>query len=403
MKQGIPGFIPDRLVEAREARDLSQVSLAQLMGRSSSASISRWEKGEQAPEAVALQEIAQALNLPTAYFLRPTPSHGGAPLFYRSMAAATKAARSKARARLRWAQDISLALQEYVDLPTCNLPIGINSRDFMAIHDEEIEAIATECRRHWGLGDGPISDLHLLLENNGIITIHDEIEAATMDGLSSWSQADSRAYIYVAIDKPSAVRARFNAAHELAHIILHRNIDQSTLQKAEEFKEIERQANLFASAFLLPAITFAGELSAPTLSGLLALKERWKVSIGAMIKRCETLGILEGEYATRVWKHYSTRGWRKEEPFDDRIIFEKPKLLARSIKLLAEEGGWSLQQLLDGMPYSAGDIERLTSLPPGYLFGSAEKLAFTPRLKAASVQPVDATVLQFPGRNRAIQ
>lgn len=399
MKHGVPGFIPERLIEAREARDLSQTSLAQLMGRRSSTCISRWEKGEQSPEAETLDELARAVNLPTAYFLRPVPAHGSAPFFFRSMAAATKAARSKAKARLRWAQDICLALEEYVGLPDCNVPDPVGHRDFRTIADEEIESFAMNCRRHWGLGDGPISDVHLLLENNGVVVVHDEVEAATMDGLSSWSAADGRAYVYVAIDKPSAVRARFNAAHELAHLVLHRRIDPSTLAKKEDFKEIERQAHLFAAAFLLPAETFAAELSSPTLSGLLSLKERWKVSVGAMIKRCEVLGLISGEYTVRLWKHYSTRGWRKGEPLDERLPFEQPRLLARSINVLADKGGWTLPQILDNLPFAAGDIERLTALPPGYLSGVTAQIVVAPRLKQEGQPlPGGGQVVPFPGR-----
>jgi len=277
MKQGVPGFLPGRLTEALDARGLSQVSLAQLMGRNSSTCISRWLRGEQTP---AVAELSKALNLPTSYFLKPQPEHEAAPFFFRSMVAATKTARNKAKARLRWGQDISLALQEVVDLPKCNVPDPIGARDFRTLEDETIEEAATACRHAWGLGDGPLSDVHLLLENNGIVIVHDEIGAATMDGVSSWSQVDNRAYIYVAIDKPSAVRTRFNVAHELGHIVLHRRIDQSTLTKPEDFKLIEHQAHLFAAAFLLPAESFAGELTTPTLSAFQALKERWKVAIG---------------------------------------------------------------------------------------------------------------------------
>lgn len=399
MKLGVPGFIPGRLAEALDARDLSQVSLAQLMGKSSSASISRWLRGEQAPEPAALTELSRALNLPTAFFLAPQAQHGDFPFFYRSMAAATKAARRKAKARLRWGQDISLALQNAVDIPRCNVPDLVGERDFRTISDDLIEDIALRCRHAWGLGDGPISDLHQLLENNGVVIIHDEIEAATMDGVSSWSIADGRAYIYVAIDKPSAVRARFNAAHELGHIVLHRHVDQSTLTKPEEFKLIEHQAHLFAAAFLLPANSFAGELASPTLSAFHALKERWKVAIGAMIKRCDTLGITKGEYTLRLWKHYSARGWRTCEPLDDKIEFEHPKLLSRSIRILAEKGGWTLQQILDTLPYDKASIEQLACLPPGYLSAAAAPVVEMPQLKAGT-PPIGRTaqVLSFPRR-----
>lgn len=399
MKQGVPGFLPSRLGEALDARGLSQVSLAQLMGRNSSTSISRWLHGEQAPETTAVDELSWALNLPVSYFFRPQPEHGTTPFFFRSMVAATKTARNKAKARLRWGQDISLALQEVVDLPKCNVPDPIGDRDFRTLEDAAIEEAATVCRRAWELGDGPLSDIHLLLENNELVIFHDEIGAATMDGVSSWSRADTRSYIYVAIDKPSAVRTQFNVAHELAHIVLHRRIDQSTLTKPEEFKLIEHQAHLFAAAFLLPAESFAGELTTPTLSAFQALKARWKVAIGAMIKRCDTLGITNDEYTLRLWKHYSARGWRTSEPLDDVIEVEKPRMLSRSIRVLAEQGGWSLAQIVDSLPFAANDIEQLASLPSGFLSAAAAPVIELPRLKTASAPPTgSARVLTFARR-----
>ncbi len=398
MKQGVTGFVPERLEEALEARNVTQVSLSQLSGTSPT-SVSRWLKGEQTPEASALAALASALNLPTSYFLKAMEDHGQAPFFFRSMASATKGARNKAKARMRWGQQISIALQDVVDLPDCNVPDLADFKDFRTLEDERIEEIAQQCRRAWGLGDGPISDLHLLLENNGVVTIHDALEAATMDGVSSWSNLDGRAYVYVAIDKPSAVRVRFNAAHELGHLILHRNVDKSTLVKKEEFNLIERQAHLFAAALLLPANSFAGELHSPTLAGFQAMKERWKVSIGAMIVRCSTLGIIDDDYKLRLWKHYSAKGWRSGEPLDDVIPYEHPRLLARSIMILAEQGGWSLSEILETLPLSAGDIESLTSLPVGYLSNNRENIVEMPKLKDSAVRSAGgATIFEFPKR-----
>jgi Zn-dependent peptidase ImmA (M78 family) len=274
-----------------------------------------------------------------------------------------------------------LTLQDYLTLPVCNVPDLMGSRDFRTLEDADIEKIAKECRRYWGLGDGPISDIHLLMENHGVIVIHDEVGSATMDGLSAWSTADGRAYIYVAIDKPSAVRSRFNVAHELAHLVLHRHVKQPKLSTPEEFKEIERQAHLFAAAFLLPAETFSSELFSPSLNSFIALKERWKVSVGVMIKRSQSLALVEEDYLVRLWKHYSSRGWKTREPLDDSLPSEQPCLPSRSIMVLAEKGGWTVPQILTEIPFFANDIERLTSLPTGYLNDQLARVFPMPAIK----------------------
>jgi Zn-dependent peptidase ImmA (M78 family) len=222
-----------------------------------------------------------------------------------------------------------------------------------------------------------------------------------MDGLSAWSMADNRAYIYVAVDKPSAVRARFNVAHELAHLILHRHVKQAKLSTPEEFKEIERQAHLFAAAFLLPAETFTAELPSATLNGFLSLKERWKVSVGAMIKRAEALGLVEDEYLLRLWKHYSARGWRKREPLDDRLPTEQPRLFSRSIMVLAGQGGWTIQKILAEIPFASNDIERLAALPTGYLNDQSARIVPMPRLRSAPSTSVGGSnIVEFPNAKK---
>lgn len=396
MKQGVSNFIPSRLAEALEARGISQTSLASLIGKTSSASISRWLKGEQSPEIESLNALSASLNLPVSYFLKPAVSYGESPLFFRSMAAATKSARSKARARLRWGQQIGYFVQQYVDLPELVLP-EFSIKNFKTLTNEDIEKFSSECRSAWGIGNGPISDLHLLMENKGIIIIHDEIEIDTMDGVSSWSGLDNRPYVYVATDKPSAVRTRFSAAHELAHLVLHRQVNTGSLNDKEEFKLIEKQAHLFAASLLMPSASFASELASPSLSNFLAMKERWKVSVGAMIMRCDSLGIIDDYYKTRLMKHYSSRGWRSGEPLDDKIQIEKPKLLSRSIDLLINKAGWSSEEVINSISLSPTDIERLAYLPEKRLTSKAAEVINFPTIKEVVINnPGNSTILGFP-------
>src|ERR1700686_3364055 len=121
MRYGTPGFQAERLVQARDSRGLTQVALAELINRTSS-SISRWESGSQSPEPEALETLARALNLPVSFFLRPHPEHGASPMFFRSMASTTQALRRRTCGRLHWAEEIALALQEWLNLPVVDVP-----------------------------------------------------------------------------------------------------------------------------------------------------------------------------------------------------------------------------------------------------------------------------------------
>lgn len=391
MRVGTPGFQAERLTQARDARGLTQTALAEIINRPSS-SISRWENGGQLPEIEALDGLSRALNVPIAFFMKPIPDHGTAPFFFRSMAVTTQSLRKRTQSRLRWAQDISVVLQEWLELPQINVP-RLEASDYREIKDDDIERIASECRTSWELGMGPIMDVLLILENAGIIVVKEEVGAAAMDGLSNWSIADNRAYMLIAKDKDTCVRSRMDSAHELGHLVLHHSIKPETLKSAADFKEIERQAFYFAGAFLMPAESFGSEIWSPSLNTLLALKERWKTSLAAMIMRCTSLGIISEDYQRQMWKYYSSRGWRKNEPLDDTLVPENPRLLARSIKLLVEEKVCSREQLLNDFRLSSSDVESLAGLPRGYMSDqNADVIAF-PKLKTTSETASDGATI----------
>lgn len=401
MRSGTPGFQTERLVQARDSRGLSQVALADLINRTSS-SISRWESGVQSPEPDALEILSRALNLPATFFLRPPVPPDRNPMFFRSMVSTTQALRRRTRVRLYWAEEISLALQEWLDLPAINVP-RLDAADYREIGEADIERMAAECRNVWNLGIGPIADVLLVMENAGICVVKEEVGSVAMDGLSHWSDADQRPYMQIAADKDTCVRSRLNAAHELGHLALHGRIKEKTLADAAAFKEIERQAFLFAGAFLLPAESFTAEVWSPTLNGFMPLKKRWKVSLGAMIKRCRSLSIINEEYEQRLWKHYSARGWRKAEPLDDTLPVEGPRLLSRSVRLLVDEGIRTREQLLDDFRLAAADVESLCGLPRGFMSSGNADLVLLPQIKGRSVAATEgaagpATLLPFRGR-----
>jgi len=382
MRNGTPGFRAERLVEARDSRSLTQVALAELINRTSS-SISRWEGGGQSPEPEALEALARALNVPVAFFLRPLPDHGPAPMFFRSMASTTQSVRKRTQARLRWAQDIALSLQEWVDLPEVNVP-RLDVTDHREIRDEDIEHIANECRAAWELGAGPIADVLLVLENAGIVVVKEEVGTVKMDGLSNWSAADDRPYVLIARDKDTCVRSRMDAAHELGHSVLHHSLKPKPLNNSADFKEIERQAFDFAGAFLMPAESFSSEIWSPSLNAFVALKERWKASVGAMIMRCAKLSMLSEEYQRRLWKYYSARGWRKSEPLDNDLVPERPRVLSRSVRLLVEENVRGREALLSDFRLHGPDVEALCGLPRGYMTTESADVVTLPKLKRSA-------------------
>lgn len=387
---GTHGFCGERLAQAREARGLTATALSEMIGVKK-ANISQYEHGKQSPSRDVMERIATVLNQPMSFFLRAVTPVGEDSIWWRAMSSATKSARSRAHARFSWLTEIVAYLSDYLDFPAVNLPVFQVPSDVQVITSGLIEEVAYECRRYWKLGDGPIADAVLLLENNGVIVSRGDLLAENLDAFSHWCEDSERPYVFLGADKESAVRSRHDAAHELGHLILHRSVNRKVIRNAKLFRLVEDQAHRFASAFNLPARGFADQLWSPTLDAFLALKPHWKVSIAAMVMRCEQLGILSEEQSRRTWINLSRRGWNKEEPLDDRLLPERPRLLRRSVELLVNEGIKTAEQIVTDLAINASDIESLTCLDHGYLTGEAPDVIGMPQLKSELRQPTTRT------------
>ena len=396
MAKGIPSFHGDRLKQAREARGLTGVNLASLIGVRPAA-VSQYEHGTARPTQEMLDRVATALNMPATFFLRPVPSYPIGRFFYRSMSAATKAARTRAERRFEWLRDIAHYFEGYFDLPAVNLPKVNLPFSFRQLTNATIDSIASECRRHWGLREGPAPNLIRLLEKNGFVVSRCALDADTLDAFTEMDSA-GRPFVILASDKGSGVRSRFDAAHELAHCVLHPGVEHRSLLSTQEHAQLEQQAHRFASAFLLPEEQFTRELVAPTLESFLALKERWKVSIGAMVMRASQLGLLRDQQSERLWINLGRRGWRKCEPLDDRILAEQPKLLKQCVDMVLGSKLKSRAQIADDLSLPPGDIEELAGLPDCYLqdgFGEVISIQFKPSEPRPEHQERESTVIPF--------
>ena len=402
MKPGTPGFIGARLRQAREARGLTAVSLADLIGKSSAA-IYQYEKGDHSPHPDVMEKITNALQLSEGFFRRPIYRQNPGTIFYRSMASATKGARNRAEKRYEWLREIVAYLLNYVQLPMINLPKLDVPTDPLRLSFEEIDELALETRKFWNCGLAPIGNLVRLLENNGIIVAREELGAETLDAFSEYCTNDGLSYVFLAADKSIACRSRFDAAHELGHLILHQEIKRSAIANPVGHQLLEKQANRFAGALLLPEESFATDFYSSTLDALRIVKEKWLVSIAMILYRAQELEFIPIEQAKRLWMAYSRRRWRKQEPLDDQIQIEVPSLLSISIQLLIEEQIRTKEQILSSLELQPRDVESLANLPPGYFSQQSQ-----PPMPQIRILPADSAkpgkrpvhksgqVIQFP-------
>lgn len=376
-------FVRERLIEAREASGLTQKDVARGLKRGES-TIGNWERGTQTPEPASLAQLAEELNVYQSYLTRPMPDHGPCPVFFRSLAAASARARTREKARVRWLQHISLAMQNVLDLPPIDLPDFLEGRNYVDLKTEDLESIAISMRKHWDLGEGPVRTMVLVAENAGIVIGVDEAGSTAIDGQGTWSKADGRPYILLCTDKYTAYRRQMDVSHELAHLVLHKNV-VSVDELERNFEKIERQAKYLAAALLLPHRSFAAEISSLSLDGFLSLKRRWMVSVGAMIMRAEQMEILTPEAAAYLWRYRATRGWHRKEPLDlpEETPVEQPCLLRRCIEMLVSQGGRSKRDLLEiDIGLGGAATEMLTCLPGGYFNAEpASVVRLAPKLR----------------------
>jgi Zn-dependent peptidase ImmA (M78 family)/transcriptional regulator with XRE-family HTH domain len=391
-RAGTPGFVGERLRQAREARMLMGVTLAELVGVTPS-SISQYEKGKQTPSPDILVRIANVLNVRPALFTLPMPdAEAGSAIFWRSAASATVAQRRRAESRYDWLREVVSHLRLYLQFPRVNFPPAVVSPDPRLLQWDEIERLASSARQYWGLGDSPISDVTLMLENNGAIVASGELVAPSLDAFSQWLWESDTPYVYLGSDKQSAARWRFNVAHELGHLLLHRYVRRTGSERIEMHNLMEQQAHRFAGAFLLPAERFSEDLYAPTLDAMLALKAQVNVSVGVMIKRVADLSLASDEHVQRLWINYSRRKWRRREPLDGDVPVEEPRLLRRAVEMLVNANVQTKAQLRDRFGFGTIDFEDLVGLPRGYL--ESERL----QLRLAS----DSTDDRSPASDRKV-
>ncbi|ADO70439.1 helix-turn-helix domain-containing protein [Stigmatella aurantiaca] len=380
---GTPGFIGSRLVEARLERGIPVRALAERVEISVPA-IYGYEKGASSPRADVLRRLCDALDVPERYFLMPVEEQTGSAVFYRAQRSTSVAACNAAEAKLSWLHRLGTVVGQFVDLPSMSLPDFAIPRDPLALSDGEVERFAVETRRYWGLGQGPISNMVALLEKHGVLLARAQVDADALDGLSQFFP--DHAVGLLAANKESGPRSRFDVAHELGHLVLHRGVEQSRLNKPSEWRAFENQAHRFAAALLFPPEAFRHEVKSFTLDGFFELKMRWKVSVRMMMMQAQRLGFLSDDAMTRLHINYARRGYKRSEPLDEQLPPEQPRLIRRAIELWVAERGF--EEVCAHLPFANRDIVTLTGVPRGVLTGeSAQVLRLVPASTAAENAP----------------
>jgi len=291
-------FNPQRLSLARKRRRLSSKGFAELIGMSP-VTVTRLEKANNEPEPETVDLIAKKLGFPREFFFgNDIDDLAKDAASFRSLTSMTAREREAALA----SGSLAYLLSDYV-AAKFNLP---EPKLIDLSHERDPAAAARTLRQVWALGEQPISSMIKLLESKGVRVFSLAENTKNVDAFSCWR--NDIPYVFLNTFK-SAERSRLDAAHELAHLTLHKH------GGPHQGRDAEMEANNFASSFLMPKADVRSRLPfVSRLDELVVAKKRWGVSTAALAYRLHKLGILSDWQYRMFCIQINQRGYRTEEP-----------------------------------------------------------------------------------------
>lgn len=326
---------PSRIEVAVGRRRLSKRDLAIAMGVDER-TVRRWLEGKSTPTTENVEKMSEVLAFPAEFFSGPDlefidytqPSFRARRAPIKLLNAATQSA------VLAFEIERVLVKELRFRLPENNIP------ELPQMYIGDPESAALWVRNQWGLRDQPIRNVVALLEKHGVrvFSLPPDMVEGKVSAFYVDNQNGTPFILLNTRDAFSGERTRFDAAHELGHIILHRKV--AVVGSAEE-----SEADRFASAFLMPkeSVLQAAANAEPSIAYLQHLKLQWGVSVAALARRLYDFHIFSERQYKRVNIELARYGWKREP---NPIRGEVSKLLPEILRELRAEGGLSMLSAL---------------------------------------------------------
>lgn len=321
MSEVIEEFSPSRLIIARQRRAMTLVDLAKEVGVTAQ-SLSNAENGRQRPSRSTIENIARALNFPVGFFSAPELEElRDVQLSFRARSKTSNKAKNAVRSAARIAVELERWIDERFVTPRCDIP-SIDAH-------MSPELAAEHVRARWGLDHlQSVPNFVHLLEAHGASVFSLPPEYRDVDAFSFWWR--EKPFVLLSTQK-TAERSRFDAAHELGHLVLHRNEDYN-----RDWRTAEREANQFASAFLMPRAGILRHFPRPASTDrIIRHKRRWRVAAMALAYRLHELGELSEWTYRQTVIELGRLGYRLGEPIG--IERESSQLLAKVFAVLRSD------------------------------------------------------------------
>lgn len=363
-------FYGEKMKEIRELNGLSRKELADKLEITEQA-VWQYENEKFLPRIEILNKLREFFAVETRYFFTPSYLNNAIvseeKIAYR---ADDRESRKKTKLELSYLNFIDYYIRYFeknIMLPN-NTIKNIRNKCLEYIHKASpadriaaIQQIAIYARKKLRISNN--RDLMYILENSGIYVLEKNL-GATIDAYSTCTE-DGRLYIILGTMRKSAVRRNFDLAHELGHLLLHDDIDMELLSP-QEFKAIEKEADLFASAFLLPEKEFIADFAdirrKSNPDAYLELKRKYMVSIASLEMRAYHLDLINYQENRYFWAQLYKKGYRKYEPLDDEIVPIKPAKIRSLVRFTLDNKVIHLDQVLQEFLVLPSFFEKLFNL-----------------------------------------
>ncbi len=314
-----PKLTPSRLAIARKRHGLTLTRLADLTGLSTR-SVSLYENGHAEPTDETLRQLASVLEVDPEFLAGPDVDEIPVDaVSFRALSKMTARQRDRALSAGRVALLINDWIEARFELPGPDIP---------SLTGYDPESAAQVVRARWGLGERPVANMLHLVESRGVRIYSLTAENSQLDAYSLYWHGQPFIFLNTA---KSGERGRFDAAHELGHLVLHGE------HLVPNRPAAETEANRFAAAFLMPrASVLAQGLRDATPDRILAAKRIWKVAAIALAHRLYELDLLTDWGYRAVCVQLSQWGYRRTEP--QGIDRESSQLLAKVLRSVRDHG-----------------------------------------------------------------
>jgi Zn-dependent peptidase ImmA (M78 family)/transcriptional regulator with XRE-family HTH domain len=331
-------FNPKAFLLARESRGLTQKALAERL-EMTQGMVSKIQDGIKDFPTDKLPKLEEALGYPRDFYSKDWSASDASPL-YRKQASVGNPHLRKIEARMSLMKHWVAELIDGIDSSPAKLP-SLKPDTFQ----NGPIGVAQSLRQYLGLSSGPVPSVVKAIEKLGCVIIPFDFETSKISACSEWM---GEVPVIFMNNTACPSRKRMTLAHELGHLIMHKN---------DLFREdAEDEAYAFAQEFTMPAKEIKGSLYGIDLPKLSQLKLRWKMSIQALIYRASVLGCISSYRNRQLWSMINARQYRYEEPFEDRIPMEPPSLLKHLISLYTDQLGYSIDELGKKLSIAPSDV-----------------------------------------------